>query len=370
MCTWNLRGKPITLASDYIHLSHDPEVILLQEVGLTESLTSASNEFAQHDDDSSIREVAMGLEHDLYDFRVFCGRNESHLAQVIAVDAEVVGNILLKHSGKRFLAVGFISRRTGRRSMVVSAHFPHSGCAPDEFFCACNDLTTFISRYSQYDFILGGDWNCEPGDDRFDMLAIPLTLLGASLHCPHEPTRFGKTTHRRLDFFILAGRGFVDDSGSGRVHAEEPRVFKESALALGSDHALVIFDLAIDSVDVSSPSSRRKSHKTNNACKKWCVDNTVLRESLPTLEEFSAWDAGKQWTVLVQMAVRASYQVPSHKFRDSKTLKAMCSERRVTSDSNRRAALTKIILAQRQLEREEWCQRVLVMASEGGLRLY
>ena len=55
-------GNLITVASDYIHLSHDPEVILLQEVGLTESLTSASNEFAQHDDDSSIREVALGLE--------------------------------------------------------------------------------------------------------------------------------------------------------------------------------------------------------------------------------------------------------------------------------------------------------------------
>ena len=105
-CTWNLQGKQLTSASDYIHLSFDPEIILLQEVGSTADLPSAPNG-ATGGADPGVREVSLGLEHDLFHHRVFCGHNESHLAQVIAIDSDIVQKVLFTHTGLRFVAVGF-----------------------------------------------------------------------------------------------------------------------------------------------------------------------------------------------------------------------------------------------------------------------
>ena len=142
----------MTAASDYIHLSFNPEILPLQEVGSTVDLLSAPNG-ATSNADPGLRDVSLGLEHDLFHHRVFCGHNESHLAQVVGVDSDIVQQVLFTHTGLRFVALGFVCCRTNRNSLAVSAHLPHSGRSQEEDIRGCQDLVFFISGYSQYDCI-------------------------------------------------------------------------------------------------------------------------------------------------------------------------------------------------------------------------
>ena len=364
-CTWNLQGKQLTSASDYIHLSFDPEIILLQEVGSTADLPSAPNG-ATGGADPGVREVSLGLEHDLFHHRVFCGHNESHLAQVIAIDSDIVQKVLFTHTGLRFVAVGFLCCKTNRNSLAISAHLPHCGRSQEEYVRACQDLVSFISRYPQYDCLLGGDWNCEPHDDRSDHLLIPLTVLGAVSFFPTEPTRVGRTTSRRLDFFFLLGFSCNMELAEAVAGAQEVRVLSESSQTLHSDHNCVLFDFAltIPGSENSTVNKRRRRWLRHNR-KRWCINRPELQRALTDSADFSSLNAGQQWRSLRNIAERVSFQLPSRKYKDSALLQDLCRERRISSDPTRRTALTKLILAQRQLEREHWCKTLLEGAAAG-----
>ena len=353
------------VASDYIHLDHTPEIILLQEVGSTNSVSSVYGDSVEVRSGEG-REVSLGLEQDLHNFRVFCGTNDSHLAQVIAIDADVVERIHFMHCCKRFMAVGFLCSLTHRNLMVVSLHLPHSGNSEDEFMFACNELSAFITQYSRYDFLLGGEWNCEQGDERFDIASIPLTLLGASFHCATEPTRFGRHVNRSIDFFALQGAGFSTlDEGGQLLHVDPPEVVRQSRKSIGSDHECVLLNCAFCVTD-STHGQRLQRPRKVNPCKRSLVNFNKLQESLPQLPPFHQLDIGQQWSALLGLAHQVSFQRPSMKYRDSHWLKGLCQQRRVCSDPAQRLSLTRHILAQRQLEREAWCKGLLVMAAEGN----
>ena len=117
-------------ADDYIHSSNEPEIILLQEIGSTSSLSNTqSGDFST--DAHGIREVGLGAEHDLHHFRVFCGSNDSHLAQVIAVDADVLDNVRFQHCGEIHCG-GLQLCRDWSRYTRHFCSFPHSGYGQDE----------------------------------------------------------------------------------------------------------------------------------------------------------------------------------------------------------------------------------------------
>ena len=310
-CTWNLRGKSLSKAGDYIHLDHAPEIILLQEVGALEPVQTpdgATVNMQSH----CVHDVNMELEHDLHHFRVFRASNDAYLSQVIAVDSDIVENILVRHCGGRFLAVGFRHCNTHRDTMAVSVHFPHTGYGADVFLSACNELCTFITQYSQYDFLLGGDWNCEPGDDRFDMLAVPLSLLGLSIQYPSQPTRFGRTTSRILDFYMRGGPGPADGDTSILVQADEPQVITNSAAELGSDHACVVWDLALR--HCSSTSNLRgvksRAHYTSRRCKRWCIIKDKLPHALPAPHRFHQLPVTDSGGVLWSWRGRSHFRCP------------------------------------------------------------
>ena len=352
------------MAVDYIHLEHYPEIILLQEVGSTDRVSNIDGDSVEVRQGEG-REVSLGPDHDLHRFRVFCGINESHLAQVIAIDAEVVEQIHFMHCGRRFVAVGFRCSSTSRDIIIVSLHLPHSGYGEDEFMLACNELSSFIVQYSRYDFLLGGDWNCEENDERFQVVSIPLTLLGVSFRCAAESTRFGRRVSRSIDFFALYGSGLSDLDGGGKLtQVDPPQVLQQSRLGIGSDHECVLLNMAFPSTDGAS--GRRLCRKLNSSpCKRSLINTAKLREALPQLPPFRQLDVGQQWTVLVDIAHHVSLRCPSMKYRDSQSLKRLCREQRVCSDPAGRLFLTKLILAQRQLERESWCKNVLDKAAQG-----
>ena len=213
---------------------------MFQEVGALH-LSSLSSDVQQNVSGlpPGVRELHFDETHDLSHFRVIAGECESHVSQVIAIDEAIIDHTHGVHIGMRFLAVRFTHLNTRSDVLVASLHLPHSGDSDNNYMHAVNDITNFIQQYSRYIILLGGDWNAEPGQARFDTCTIPLTLLGSCFHLPSGATRFGTHSQRKYDYFSsinLDSAGIEDDAGS----ISRPVVIPSSGLELGSDHALIL----------------------------------------------------------------------------------------------------------------------------------
>ena len=301
---------------------------------------------------SVLDEVAVDVSSDLHDYRLFTGHTESHLTQVIALDREAVDGVLFHTKGLRHVSVCFRCPATASYLLIVSVHLPHSNSTDEEFHIACSDLCSFLSTHSQYDTLLGGDWNAQPGDARYDLIAIPLSLLGFRVHNSQQATRFGRLSQRELDYFWW--RQGAHDSLSATPF--ETTVLPQSAAALGSDHAVV-------TVNIQCSGHRRKDKRQARAdtkCRCYSVrleDLETLLASSPTPDDQG--DLQHQWRRLLHISSRASYPTPGTKYKDSPQLKELCRRRRLSSDPAERLALTKCILAQRQAERDTWHNYIL-----------
>ena len=344
-------------ASACVFQDHAPEFILLQEVGGTGALNSVKEGNSRDHVlslPSDLRELVMDESSDLHDYRVFSGNNEAYLAQVIALDREVCERVVFHYKGLRFIAVCFKCATTQNYLLVVSAHFPHTGYPDEVYSDACQDLCSFVTKYSQYDTILGGDWNCQQGDPRFDLLAVPLSILGFGNILAGQATRFGKDSQRELDFFWWRA---APDSAPSEVLST---VISDTAQAINSDHAMVLAELFN-----SRNAPRKKRRSKNIRCMPYSVDKLKLR-SLLDADDTQCGDLGlqQQWRRVRQLSDAVSSPLRSRKFKDSKSLKELCSRRRLEQDPQVRLLLTKLILSQRQAERQSWCNEILDLASQ------
>ena len=375
LCTWNLAGKPVSSGVDLIFEDHYPEVLMFQEVG--GALLSGSELDSQKPHDGidlppSTREVFFDDTHELSHFRVFAGDCESYLSQVIAIDGAIVDHIQAVHLGKRYLAVRFTHLSAKLDVLLISLHFPHSGTSDDNYMHAVNDLTNFIQLYPRYVTLVGGDWNAEPSQLRFDLCSTPLSLLGAEFHLPQRPTRIGVHSQRTYDYFSSfrlgtygAPEGDALNLGSSEPAGPDnrPQTINNSGKELGSDHELVLWDVMVPLPPAASSSSRRSWTKGRFQCKKWMVNPTLAQRDDFLKGSFEQYDLSQQWQCMLRIAQQASFPMPSNKYQDSAFLKNLCSQRRSCADPVQRACLSKMILACRRLERDMWCQQLLRTAS-------
>ena len=364
-----MQGKDIYHASHHINLDHFPEIIFLQEVGGSADIPSVQpvgqkpgSVCLAESSTPDIREVVMGRDDDWRHYRVFVGRTQSHLAQVIAVDSEEVESIAFFTSGMRYIAVGLKACHFVNSLILISVHLPHVGDGIDVFQHACDELISFILRYPHYNFIIGGDWNCQPGDDRHDRIAIPLCLCGFQIHYPDENTRIGRHSSRCLDYFVCGGPELSGTQSSLR-YSPAVSCVADSHISLGSDHLCVMCDFVFQGTSASMHSRRKRHFKR---CHKWCIDNSQISQHLPSKYDFSLMPLEKQWEILKDLSQKASYRKPGMKFVDSPGLKELCRKRRLAEDPEIRLALTRAVLARRQIEKESWTKSILDMAVKGN----
>ena len=375
LCTWNLAGKPISSGVDLVFEDHYPEVLMFQEVGgalLSGSELDSQKPHEGIDLPPGTREVLFDNTHELSHYRVFAGDCESYLSQVIAIDGAIVDHIQAVHLGKRYLAVGFTHLSAKLDVLLISLHFPHSGASDDNYLHAVNDLTNFIQLYPRYVILLGGDWNAEPSQLRFDLCSTPLSLLGAEFHLPPGPTRFGVHSQRTFDYFssfrlstygALEGDAF--NLGSSELDSPDsrPRAIHDSGKELGSDHELVLWEVVLPLPLSASTSLRRSWTKGRFQCKRWMVNPCLIQRDKFLKGSIEKYDLSQQWQCMLRIAHQASYPMPSKKYQDSAFLKDLCSQRKSCIDPTRRACLSKMILAHRRLERDNWCQQLLRTAA-------
>ena len=324
--TWNLQGKQVTKVSDWLSVSgYSPEVLMLQEVGgvplLEGQLGPPPSNAAVPD--QGLREVFLGPEHELHHYRIFCGSNESHLAQVIALDQDFVDIVYETFVGRRFVAVGIGTTPPSRKLMIVSCHLPHIGNSDEVFLTALHGLVTYVtSLRHQYDFLLGGDWNCAPGDERHGLWSVPLSLLGASFVTPCGPTRFGRYSNTILDHFVYFPRLCSRPARPLNAY-DQVTVVDDSHQDIGSDHAFVIWDLAF--VHASPLDRSRKVRRApTDRCSRWVVRKDAPLQ-LGDTSSFVRLSLPAQWGALRGWAESISHRAPSLKYVDSEPLKELCS---------------------------------------------
>ena len=363
-CTWNVRGKRIQDVSDWMSLEYTPENITLQEAGgvhlLSELLVPSRGQ------SDEMQELAFGLDSDMHEYRVFVGSTDAHLSQVIAIDTDVIEHVKFSFIGKRVVGVCFQNARNKRFSLVLSVHFPHSGTSEIVFQEAVDEFMSIIQRYSQYDILACGDWNCEPGSSRYDTLAVPMTLQGGRFCSPMCPTRFGIKSSSTLDYIFIAGAWVTESHHMLQfMDAECMTVVKHSAEELQSDHACVIFDFALEpsSFLKCSYTRSRASIRQHSKCGRWKISTYKLVSAWPDCSSFRTMSSQRQWVILSGMAAMSSYRAPTRRYRDSATLKALCARRRLSRDTAERTALTRQILALRQLERDAWHRDLITKAA-------
>ena len=252
--------------------------ICLQEVSALDALIDVTHTDSEA---GSLKEFqASNHSSDLHDYLIFGSKNlESHLAQVILLGRDWVDHISLSFSFGRGIGVKFMPKNAKIYHHFLSVHFPHSANSQEDFDHAVHLLTTCLRSKVQRGehVVLAGDWNCQPGEPRFDQLRLALCALGFQPFLPCTPTWFGRSSNKRFDYFWLNGvltsqLMHTEDSACGG----DVDVYDSARLTLGSDHALVSVTFA----HKHSAHARSKTRCPRNRCARWTVDDRVLRDRL------------------------------------------------------------------------------------------
>ena len=367
ICTWNTAGKDHVQAAEFIFMDHYPEALFFQEVGRLHSDAAASCTGGVHAQE--LREVSPNPDSDLSSYRVFLGESESYLSQVIAIDGDIVLSVQGTRIGKRFVAVRFRHSLSGQRILLINVHFPHSSDTDVVYEESMQNLISFIMQYPSHTVYIGGDWNSEPGQPRHDLIAIPMSLYGATFCVPSQPTRFGRNSSRVYDYFVEVLATASSCCSADRNADTRPSVIPQSAESLSSDHAAVLctFTLPPTESSLHTPGTSRQSRVlTRTQCATWSVNRSKLQEKLRSgvIEDDTPGELQRQWASFKGLAHQVCHRTPSLKYKDSPFLKHLCSLRRVAADPQHRTDLSRQIIAIRRHERDQWCQQVLLRAAQ------
>eukprot|EP00439_Symbiodinium_sp_Y106_P033697 s5109_g4.t1 len=351
--TWNLQGKSLGRLGDWASsVGFCSEVLFLQEVGglgVLESTTSVG----------SLQQFHLPPESDLHDELVLgTSDTQSYLGQVIVLDHAFVDSLVCTYHGTRWIAARFVDARQQER-VVIGIHFPHRDNSVQYYEDCLYELEQFISNMgARTPCIIGGDWNAEPGDDRFAMLEASLGPKGFTRFGSDKPTWHGRFTHSNLDYFYVNMHELKRPSS----HAEpDIKHDEEAAGALQCDHD--ILSLSLYCIHHHSKSKRKP--RKRNRCRKWAVSS----EALAARDIDPAWFAGKnsaeQSEILKNLASSCSVPRPSFKYKDPESIKQLCRQRHLTSDPSLRQQLSQQILSQRREAREEWLRDLMRRAASG-----
>ena len=281
-------------------------------------------------------------------------QTSSHLGQVILLRSDCVDSVLSCWRGDRFVATKLVLKGSKHHVVIASCHMPHSDQSDDVYQDALRDIIQLFIDHKHLPIILLGDFNCEHGTERGIALESAFTTRRGKVFSSNSPTRFGKHSAKELDFLCCnsAFHAMLLPEDNPKVIAH-PNTRHE----LGSDHCYISFMVAVKTSQqqASYRGSRRKRRHKPNRCRRWSCDKTMLSSCLPALSEaFRHDNVQVQWEQLVTVSKYVSMPKTSVKYQDSNTFKGLCQQRRLLTDDNERAALTRKILALRRVERTVW----------------
>ena len=360
--TWNIQGKSLERLGHWLEYSQScsVDVAFLQEVAGLHGIKQRDPNI----EDVGLAEFEFGEDNELHDYRVLgsCGV-ESHLSQVILLDELVVDHLVPAKSGRRCVEVTFVHKILRCKWFVLGCHLPHSNDAEEVFQQALWELECACHRASDCPVaIVGGDFNCQCGDDRFLQLVALMSSKNFCIIYREVDTWYNFGTSRRYDFFFLRVQGAIKHLEPAAELAA--LVVQDAMKELPSDHSLVGVHLLLASRALGTRTS--VSTSSRSGCRRARVDEDKLKLSLQQhLAAKISSSIYEQWSALQRCSWFSCIPRHSLKYVDSRELKELCALKRAAADPDERTRLARLILAKRASDKLLWWRGLEDMAGSG-----
>ena len=151
----------------------------------------------------SLRVLQDDFEGPWHGYHVFGGSPlDSHLGQVIAVDADIFSHVVDSVIASRCILLRVRLTHSANDFCVLSCHLPHKDNPATSFSDAVAELEGLLRTYRHLPTVIAGDFNAQLGDDRCLELSSILSSLGYTCRQSGVPTRHGRHSHSEYDFSL------------------------------------------------------------------------------------------------------------------------------------------------------------------------
>ena len=282
-----------------------------------------------------------------------------HLSQVMLIDKDLCSVIHWGSSGKRIVEVCFKHVTLRHDMLLVGAHLPHRAAPQEAFEEALWELENIFRKARGFKLVcIAGDWNTQPGDDRFGDLTALSSYYGFSLHLPPTDTWFRYGVSRRYDYMFFWSNNqlsFIPESAITECNLQ-------AMTELGCDHGLVTSSFQF----LTAPAKKPAAKPVKKKCFRWIVNGSI-DECLPLLlSSMPHDDPINQWLVLKKLAQKVCKRRTGLRYRDPPFVKDLCKQRRETVDHIQRAWLVRSIYVCRAAAKRDWWKRLELQASCGN----
>ena len=207
------------------------------------------------------------------------------------------------------------------------------------------------------------DFNAEATSARGIQLSQTITSMCGRVFRSLQATRFGRSSETELDYFMgnsyLLSQIVTDDA------AAKCSTIPFSHTAIGSDHDCLLLELALKDPAQSGQRRRRRRYRQYK-CRRQSVRRAALHASVPVSAlAFVELNTQQQWESLKQLSDEFSFSAPSLKYKDPPGVKQLCQQRRLATDLQERARLTRLVIATRHEALLRWLQDLHDRSSRG-----